>query len=430
MNNAGPVTPEMMEAQRLQALEILKNQYEMNEETLRNTERKLKDTLKSDGTKAYTKIQLDEKLAPIRDMLNDTLQQYVNAGGNPDDLTKKKVTKRKPAVRTYGTPDGAAKVEETPKKQEKAVEKTKVPAYIPKKRDFASNVAFDVIPLPSKGEPYRHKMDRLQVAYLTANDENMFVSPNLYRDGLLIDYLLNEKILDAGIEPSELLEGDRDAIVLWLRATGYGNEFPITATDKKSGQEFESVIDLSKIKFKDFNLEADERGWFTFELPASKDEIKFRFLNHRELNDLKNLDVAESPASVKNRLRTISEELRAFLDIDESLTKVQKEKLYESCRRVEDWEEGIEDDGVYYTNSITNRLEAQVMAVNGNTNRQYIADYVLNMNVRDSLALRKFINENEPGLDFNVEVEKPESLGGGSQTVFLSVDQFIFLNIA
>lgn len=430
MNNAGPVTPEMMEAQRLQALEILKNQYEMNEETLRNTERKLKDTLKSDGTKAYTKIQLDEKLAPIRDMLNDTLQQYVNAGGNPDDLTKKKVTKRKPAVRTYGTPDGAAKVEETPKKQEKVVEKTKAPAYIPKKRDFASNVAFDVIPLPSKGEPYRHKMDRLQVAYLTANDENMFVSPNLYRDGLLIDYLLNEKILDAGIEPSELLEGDRDAIVLWLRATGYGNEFPITATDKKSGQEFESVIDLSKIKFKDFNLEADERGWFTFELPASKDEIKFRFLNHRELNDLKNLDVAESPASVKNRLRTISEELRAFLDIDESLTKVQKEKLYESCRRVEDWEEGIEDDGVYYTNSITNRLEAQVMAVNGNTNRQYIADYVLNMNVRDSLALRKFINENEPGLDFNVEVEKPESLGGGSQTVFLSVDQFIFLNIA
>jgi hypothetical protein len=52
------------------------------------------------------------------------------------------------------------------------------------------------------------------------------------------------------------------------------------------------------------------------------------------------------------------------------------------------------------------------------------------MNVRDSTALRKYINENEPGVDYSITVERPESLGGGSFKTFLQLDQFLFLNIA
>ena len=52
------------------------------------------------------------------------------------------------------------------------------------------------------------------------------------------------------------------------------------------------------------------------------------------------------------------------------------------------------------------------------------------MNVRDSSALRKYISDNEPGVDFNIEIERPESLGGGSVRMFLSIDQFIFLTFA
>ena len=407
-------------------LDIIKAQYEMNDKTLKDTERKLKDRLKDDGSKLYTPAQLEERLVPLRAILEDTLQLYIKEGGNPEDLTKKKkTTKRQNKVDTVEVEKKVSN-----RKEEVVSSKREKNVYIPKRRDFSTTTAFDLIPLPSKGMPYRHKTDRLQVSYLTANDENMFVSPNLYRDNLLIDYLLNEKILDAGIEPSELLDGDRDAIVLWLRATGYGNEFPITATDKATGVEFESIIDLSTIKFKDFNLVSDERGWFTYILPACGDEIKFKFLNHREVEELKNLDAVESPASVRKRLETISNDLRMFLDNDDTLNKAQKTKLYEACRDIEDWQENIDDDGVYFTNTLTNRLEAQVMAVNGNTNRSYISEYVKKMNVRDSLAIRKYINENEPGLDFNIEVEKPQSLGGGSQTVFLPLDQFVFLNIA
>ena len=422
-----------MDFQKQQGLDVLKAQYEMTERSLFETERRLQDQLREDGSKMYTPAQIEGRLSALRDSLNDTVEQYRLAGGNPQDLISSKKNKKR-SVRTYGEDRTEVKtVKREEKKSENKIErkeKTNKMSYIPKKREFSSSVAFDVIPLPSKGQAYRNKIDRLQVAYLTANDENMFVSPNLYRDGLLIDYLLNEKVLDAGVDCGELLDGDRDAIVLWLRATGYGNEFPITATDRVTGTEFEAMVDLSQIKFKDFNLESDEKGWFTFELPMTKDEIKFKFLSHREVEELKKSEEVESPASVKNKLMIIADDLRRFLDNDESMGKAEKQKLYEACRSVEDWSEDIEEDGGFYVNTVTNRLEAQVMSVNGNTNRGFISEYVKNLNTRDSLALRKYINENEPGLDFNVEIEKPKSLGGGSQTVFLSFDQFIFLNLA
>ena len=42
-----------------------------------------------------------------------------------------------------------------------------------------TDLAYDVIQLPSNGEPYRNKVDRVSVAYLTAYDENIIMSPNL-----------------------------------------------------------------------------------------------------------------------------------------------------------------------------------------------------------------------------------------------------------
>ena len=428
-----------------QALKILEASYDMYERTKKEVERKMRDDLNDDGSKKYSENAIKAKLEEIQNAQDDIIQQYEQTGGNVEDLKNRKPkkkstlkalkevtnTKKNTAVNTKNTTKEKT-VKEIKNKsfmnEEKKETKTSN-VYIPKKRDYGANVSYDVIPLPSKGQAYRHKNDRLQVAYLTANDENMFVSPNLYRDGLLIDFLLNEKILEAGIDPGELLDGDRDAIVLWLRATGYGNEFPITATDEETGTEFETIVDLSKIEFKEFNLEGDENGWFTFVLPMSNDEVKFKFLNHRETEELKKIDITESPIAVKGRLTSIADDLRRYLDNDTELQKSQKSKLYEACRNIEDWYENIEDEGNYYSRTLTNRLAAQVMAINGNTNRGFIEDYIERMNVRDSLAIRKYISNNEPGLNFELEIEKPESLGGGSQKVFLPFNEFIFLNI-
>ena len=70
------------------------------------------------------------------------------------------------------------------------------------------------------------------------------------------------------------------------------------------------------------------------------------------------------------------------------------------------------------------------MAVNGNYDKEYIRKFIYTMPAQDSLKLRRYILDNEPGLNFEIEVERPESLGGGSFKTFLEWNDSVFLNIA
>ena len=40
------------------------------------------------------------------------------------------------------------------------------------------------------------------------------------------------------------------------------------------------------------------------------------------------------------------------------------------------------------------------------------------------------MNDNTPGIDFNITVQRPESLGGGSFSTFLTWDDTVFINLA
>ena len=82
-----------------------------------------------------------------------------------------------------------------------------------------------------------------------------------------------------------------------------------------------------------------------------------------------------------------------------------------------------------FSHVLTNRLMMLVMAVDGITDKRVIRDFIMTMNVRDSVALRRYITENEPGIDYTITVNRPESLGGGSFKTFLQLDKFLFLNL-
>ena len=80
--------------------------------------------------------------------------------------------------------------------------------------------------------------------------------------------------------------------------------------------------------------------------------------------------------------------------------------------------------------NVTYLLERSIVSIEGNSDKRFIKKYINNMPAFDSLSLRKFINENTPGIDFTIKIERPESLGGGSFTTFLELTSDIFLNIA
>lgn len=419
-------------------LKQLKCSYDMYETTKKQTERRMKDALNQDGTKRYSTEDIKDEIALINEAQKDVIEQYIMLGGKEEDLKKKSRKKVADVSKESVNKTVLEMMQEMEDDRKEALDKavsataTKLEQqYIPAKGDYNPEAAFDVIPLPSKGEGYKDKIAKMSVAYLTAYDENMIVSPNLYRDNLILDYILQEKVLSKEIDPLDLLEGDRDAIILFLRASGYGNEYPITATDERTGKEFEAIVDLSKLTYKEFNLKGDSNGWFPFTLPVSGKEVKFRFPTHRDVITLERMQNAEENRIKKETIKSYVETLDTFIESDKETNKDEKIKVRQAIRTLESWGDKMdEENALKYNHTLTNRLNLLVMAVDGITDKKYIYDFIRKMNVRDSAALRKYMSQNEPGVDYNITIERPESLGGGSVNTFLQLDQFLFLNIA
>lgn len=219
----------------------------------------------------------------------------------------------------------------------------------------------DVLSLPSGGIFYTNKKESLKVAYLTAADENILTSPNLIQSGKVLEVLLAKKILDKDIKPEQLLSGDRNAVLFFLRSTGYGSEYEVSLTDPKDNKPFQYKFDLDNIKPKEIKVQPDAKGEIPFTLERAKKNIKFRYLTQGEED------------------------------------KIQRE---DEARRKKMGKDAVSE-------LMTKRLAAQIQEIDGIRDRGQIEMFVNEMPVMDSMKLRKFINDNEPGLDLEFDVEAP-----------------------
>lgn len=292
-------------------------------------------------------------------------------------------------------------------------------------------VQYDIIQLPSNGECYPDKLDRIPVGYLTAYDENFITSPNLYEDGLVIDYLLKHKIMNSGIDADSLVSGDVDAIMVWLRATSYGPEFPIVVADPETGERIETIVDLTTIKPKEFKLVSDENGHFEYTLPITKKKVKFKYLTRKEEKQLSLITKIENYGTKAELLTEMGRNLMRMASTDELITSQEKNDVDKTVKLIRRWTERLKKKSDKpFTRMITNILQLQVVSIDGNTDRKYINKFINTMPARDSLMLRRYINDNTPGMNFNITVERPESMGGGSFETFLNWDDSVFLNIS
>ena len=293
-----------------------------------------------------------------------------------------------------------------------------------------SYIKYDVLPLPSNGECYAHKKNRIPVAYLTAADENIIASPNMYRDGKIIDIILERKILDKDIKVEELCKGDRDAIVLWLRATGYGTDFPIIARHPETGKEYPINIKLDTFKYYPFNLKGDENGYFDF-VTESGDVIKFKYLNMKEEAEVR--DEILSMTTEIEKLDTVKNLRQLEMSINNmSLSEDDKKELGDCIADITDI---IDPDSIdfnsdkIYSFSITKQMAKYTMSINGNEDRDYINGYIENMRSKDAYAYRTYVNDNTPGVNLKIKVNVPQSDGGGTFDTFLGIDDYVFGNI-
>lgn len=400
----------MANAEKTKELTRIKTSYKMYQNTINDVSNKLKNEPKE---------VVEERLGLIRSAMDDIKKQYVLTGGNEADLEEVIDISDKP-IDVFDYEDSTPITE--------VINRNQLNDIFPD--EVSDGISYDMIPLPSNGECYKNKINRLQVSYLVGADEDIISSPNLYRDGLIMDILLKRKIMSKNINAEDLLRCDRDAVILWLRANGYGSDFPVTATDPVTGENFESIVDLSKIKYKPFNLVGDENGYFDFKLPLSGDNVKFKFLSHKDEKNLEMIENIENSSIKKTELLSIKKNLGEISNLSNEISQSDKSVISQCIKVLENWGTILDKKTtIEYPHSLTNKLELSIISINENTDRNFINKYVKNMRAKDSFDLRKYINENTPGLDYNVTINKPESLGGGSLTLFLSIDEYVFLNV-
>lgn len=380
-------------------------------------------------TKKECKLRHREEAANLVQGIQQIVEEQVKlTGHNVKDLENLSYNEVDPNQITKYTP----KHEEIkPKSESNPIVTPKYENYTVDIDGIDDDIQYDILPLPSNGEPYKNKKGRLAVSFLTASDENIIVSPHLYQDGTILDVLLKRKIMDKEINPDLLCKGDRDAIILWLRATGYGIEFPITVKDPESGTEIETMVDLTTIKTKPFNLQGDEEGLFEYETKLKKNKIKFKFFNRIDEKTLQSMDKTNSLAIKHHKLSNIIKDLQDELITNDILPNNEKNKIVSAIESLEYWANTIPSSTTTpFNHSVTNGMELAIVEIDGNRDKEFIKKFINRMPASDAYGFRKYMSDNEPSMDFNITVERPASLGGGSFNTFLELDYTLFLNIS
>lgn len=314
--------------------------------------------------------------------------------------------------------------------EEEITENSPVKGYDFDYSSIPDYVQYDVIPLPSKGQCYPHKVGKLAVAYLTASDENLIASPNMYRDGKVIDVILDRKILDKRVKPNELCKGDRDAIILWLRATGYGSRFPITAMNPDSGKKYDVNFDLNLLEYLPFNLKGDKDGLFSYTTENGV-KIKYKIMSYLEEERLR--EELNNDRDSLNKIKIINHinAIKDYLSNINTLNDIDRNDANDCISDLNDIiNENIKNRDVnQYEEVITKQMIAYTVSINGNTDKEYIENFINNMRAKDAYAYRTYVMENRPGVDFKINIDIPQSDGGGSFSTFLGFDDTVFLNI-
>jgi len=234
------------------------------------------------------------------------------------------------------------------------------------KAEFGLDVPLETVPLPSSGKVYSegsslYNSETVDIRAMTAREEDILTSRALLKKGTVITELIKSCLVDRNINPLDLLGGDRNALMIAIRITGYGPEYSAELECEECKAKVQHAFNLAALPIRRLALEPAIPGSNVFEflLPYSKKIVKFRFLTGRDEEEI-------------------------------SATNERQKKL-----------------GMSSESNVTTNLLHAIVSIDGIEDRSKIANFVKMMPARDSLALRNFIKENEPGVIMRQETSCP-----------------------
>jgi len=235
--------------------------------------------------------------------------------------------------------------------------------------DFGFEVPVETVPLPSRGVTYpadspMHGVETLSIRAMTAREEDILTSKALIKKGTVISELLKSCIVDKGFDPDAALTGDRNALMVALRITGYGAGYRVEVDCPACGQRSKQEFNLAELPIKRLEIDPISLGanLFECELPVTKKTVRWRFLSGKEEREI-------------------------------SQTAERRKK-----------------QGQLNDNLVTTRLTHCLHSVGGITDKNKLSFFIRNMPAKDSLFLRRYIDKNEPGIDMKSWMDCPSCL--------------------
>lgn len=222
------------------------------------------------------------------------------------------------------------------------------------------------VPLPSQGKVYPEGTplsgkELVEIKAMTAVEEDILTSRGLLRTGKALDALMKSCIIDKSVDPSQLLSGDRNAILVSIRIVGYGQDYDCEVTCPVCGEKTKHSFDLSQLPMKRLGADPVAPGVneFAHTLPSGR-QVTFKLLNGAEEKDL---------STAVERMKKLSGDGRESL--------------------------------------ITTRLQFHVVSVDGEKDGGKIAQILRTMSAKDSRDLRKKIDDVSPGVEMKQEFTCP-----------------------
>ena len=176
----------------------------------------------------------------------------------------------------------------------------------------------EFVELPSKGMyyPEDHPLFNqavVEIKHMTAKEEDILTSEALLRNELAVDRLLESVIINKNIKVGDLLLGDKHAILIATRITGFGPFYDVSATCPSCAKDSDYTYDLGELSAATRPTLSDTQdegeGVFSFELPISKVRIHVRLLLSRDEKKITSLIIGKlgkgSPNPVTGLLKAI-----------------------------------------------------------------------------------------------------------------------------
>lgn len=214
--------------------------------------------------------------------------------------------------------------------------------------NFVAPTEFVDLPSAGKGYPEGHPLcdlDTIEIRYMTAKDEDILTSQTLLKKGLAVERFMQNIIVDKNIDPISLLVGDRNAILIAARISGYGADYEGVVTCGNCGTQNRLMFDLnaSKIKHPELNeklnVTRNSSGTYNVKLPFSKFTTEIRLMTGEDETYL-----------------------------SQHMASLRKNKLPE--------------------NLLTTQFKRMIVSVEGHTEKEVLNTFIDNMPTADSRHLR------------------------------------------